>query len=1336
MAITYKSQGDGVSTETSGAALSPLCPATVDAGDILIAHVYWEGTTTTPSTPANWALLSGPHVIETTISRHWVYGKIADGTEDGAAVAFGAPAVTTQRAARIYSFAGRVGGVIQDVVNGFAHQSHASDATAPSVTTTEDGNLAVLLVGQNDNNAFGNFTGESGGDYTEAVAEYTVALTPGLSLGIQTAAMATAGTITGGSDNTLNDPVGVIGFQIRQNGDTRTGLVGSLTGAGVAAVVGIGIVVLTGALAFTGVAPQVTNEAIFPGTGSAYFGLSDTALTPSTQTLTFEGQSPSQGIGTIPSIGSLTLDGVAPTVQESGGGASNTNITPTVGSLTFTGNSPEQGITITGTVGSLALTGTSSVMGLGMPGAVGSLILTGDQPTLVVPGNTNITPLVGSATFTGIAPTVTDSGSAVNTNITPGTGEVSFGDPQSPGSASLTLTGFAPGLLTPRDPLVGSLALTGLAPTVSQTQAKRWYLANATSDGWRRLSETLQAAATINDGWIVATGAVNHSEYAVGVERAALTFLNTNPPDGSLDTSLKDAFRSQGSYLGSFLSGSWDCHFVVRAVTNASGQDGRIRFRLIKADLDGSNATEITSGQQSCSLVSNLLTSTDFDSSLSFNPGAFTVTNQYLFFQLAWERTGGGSMSSADVNWRTGSSLTAGTRISSSGFIDGDTSLSVIPFVGSLTLTGIAPNVSQSSPGASTSITPSTGELFFGDAATIRPATGALQFSGSVSVGSPQVQPSAATLTFTGAQPGIAGAGITPGTAILKVQQWAKISWVANTEPDLAGYRVYRSLDGSTVLSFVDVPGGTAALSYVWNDLSYGLNYFWVTAYDTSDNESLDSATVSFNISGGGWAPTLRITLPKEGSSGALTLNGLQPTVVVSSLVVTNTNISTFNGTLTLTGIAPSIETQQYANPGVGSLALSGNQPTVVVSTISNTSIAPASATLAFVGQQPTIAAQIAPLKGSLTLDGQQPTLVQSSTQNFDIAPFGGSLEFVEFAPVVLWSYPQTGTLTLTGNAPTVTELIATVRVPIRGALSFSSSVPTVVSASQIITPVVGTLNITGISPAQGISATPNTGSLVIDGRAPEWRHGIIPSRGQLTLTSQQVPAFSFELFTSTGSLTLTGASSVLSLTLQPAVGSLAFNSDQPIAEVPGNTSLAPFAGTLTLTGQQPTQFVTITPSAAPLSIVGRQPAPPNISLTPSAGSLVLSGTASNVSNPPTVQTTPYPCYPRWNTGQTWGGHSWCAHRNTTPHTTDMLDLAIYYLSVELEQTSEADFVIAHIQPQLNINAELPDKYQAFVDRHDFERLSVEIVNGSSDDFVIQSIRPVINLRKKWRSNT
>lgn len=216
MAIAYKSAGAGASTETSGAACSPASPAVVDAGDILIVHAYFEGTTTAPGTPSGFTLLSGPHVIETTIGRHWIYGKVADGTEDGAANALGTAAVTTMRSGRCYSFSGRVAGTITDLVLGFAATSHATDPQMPTVTTTIAGGLAVACMAQNDNNASASATGETGGDWVEAVAEFVAALTPGLQLQLQTCTpTADPGTVSGGAIATTNDPCGVIGFEIR-----------------------------------------------------------------------------------------------------------------------------------------------------------------------------------------------------------------------------------------------------------------------------------------------------------------------------------------------------------------------------------------------------------------------------------------------------------------------------------------------------------------------------------------------------------------------------------------------------------------------------------------------------------------------------------------------------------------------------------------------------------------------------------------------------------------------------------------------------------------------------------------------------------------------------------------------------------------------------------------------------------------------------------------------------------------------------------------------------------------------------------------------------------------
>jgi hypothetical protein len=450
MAITYKSQGAGVSTETSGAALSPLCPATVDAGDILIAHVFWEGTATAPSTPSGWEPLSGPHLIETTIARHWVFGKIAAGTEDGAAVAFGSPAVTTQRAARIYSFAGRVGGTITELVTGFVHQSNANDPTFPSVTTTLAGALAVALVAQNDNNTLASATGESGGNWTEATAEYTVALNPGFSLGIQTATpTGDPGTISGGTDNTTNDPVGVIGFQIKQSNNQNVDAgVGAATFTGFAPTVTTtanqNILPGVGALSATGFAPTVftsENQSALPGAGAvAFTGFEPTVqigvnTNAETGALSLSGFEPtvitSDHQNTEPGTGVATLVGFEPTVTVS----DNQNVSPGSGQIIFEGFAP--------TVGSDAISSP----------AVGQITFTGFAPTVETSEGVEIEPGAGAITLSGFSPTVSISD---NTNIEAGKGEIIF-------------EGFAPSVQVPMNIVTqkGGIIFIGYEPVVT-----------------------------------------------------------------------------------------------------------------------------------------------------------------------------------------------------------------------------------------------------------------------------------------------------------------------------------------------------------------------------------------------------------------------------------------------------------------------------------------------------------------------------------------------------------------------------------------------------------------------------------------------------------------------------------------------------------------------------------------------------------------------------------------------------------------------------------------------------------------------------------------------------
>jgi hypothetical protein len=73
---------------------------------------------------------------------------------------------------------------------------------AQSVTTSGGGRMAVSFVSVENDISVGSFTGESGGDWTEAVSEYTFNGDNDLCMQLQIATMASAGTISGGSYDT------------------------------------------------------------------------------------------------------------------------------------------------------------------------------------------------------------------------------------------------------------------------------------------------------------------------------------------------------------------------------------------------------------------------------------------------------------------------------------------------------------------------------------------------------------------------------------------------------------------------------------------------------------------------------------------------------------------------------------------------------------------------------------------------------------------------------------------------------------------------------------------------------------------------------------------------------------------------------------------------------------------------------------------------------------------------------------------------------------------------------------------------------------------------------
>lgn len=106
------------------------------------------------------------------------------------------------------------------------------------------------------------------------------------------------------------------------------------------------------------------------------------------------------------------------------------------------------------------------------------------------------------------------------------------------------------------------------------------------------------------------------------------------------------------------------------------------------------------------------------------------------------------------------------------------------------------------------------------------------------------------------------------------------LQWVANTETDLAGYRLYQGTAPGTYASSIDV--GNITTSTVSNLQEGETYYFAVTAYDESGNESYPSEEISISLADS----ALDVTPP------SITLTSPSPASTVSGNVAITADVS------------------------------------------------------------------------------------------------------------------------------------------------------------------------------------------------------------------------------------------------------------------------------------------------------------------------------------------------------------------------------------------------------------------------------------------------------------
>jgi len=228
-AVGYVGAGNGALWE-SGAAVA-VTKTSVTVGNFIILHAYVDaGSTVNLSSHSGVENLAGTanaitgpldggfQVGATALGAHGVYLGRATGTTVSVSIAGSGPDVY----ARIYEFSGvsrasTEAGVVENGVATSA-EAHGTGTSVADVGVTTNGRdrLALNFVAINDDaTGLAAFAGESGGDWTLAVAIYETATGTDATLGLMIATMSAAGTINGGADTITSDGWGVIGFALK-----------------------------------------------------------------------------------------------------------------------------------------------------------------------------------------------------------------------------------------------------------------------------------------------------------------------------------------------------------------------------------------------------------------------------------------------------------------------------------------------------------------------------------------------------------------------------------------------------------------------------------------------------------------------------------------------------------------------------------------------------------------------------------------------------------------------------------------------------------------------------------------------------------------------------------------------------------------------------------------------------------------------------------------------------------------------------------------------------------------------------------------------------------------
>jgi hypothetical protein len=182
------------------------------AGDRFLMQIFVRNQTVPPGVFAGWSLEDGPDTVGPASEYLYQRNTVSTGGESGTVVI---PDVTGNSIiAVIHTFRDWSGVIESKTAGGEASSPAQQTVEAPSVTAGGVHRLAVCTVGvANNGNTIDSFTGESGGDWTEAFYVGS-GVGSNCEVQLQTAPLAAGGTISGGTCANSDDEYVTHGFAL------------------------------------------------------------------------------------------------------------------------------------------------------------------------------------------------------------------------------------------------------------------------------------------------------------------------------------------------------------------------------------------------------------------------------------------------------------------------------------------------------------------------------------------------------------------------------------------------------------------------------------------------------------------------------------------------------------------------------------------------------------------------------------------------------------------------------------------------------------------------------------------------------------------------------------------------------------------------------------------------------------------------------------------------------------------------------------------------------------------------------------------------------------------